>query len=519
MARLSPYTFSPLDYILPPLYPSNIYTFPCPNHSRDSVYCILKKAFELLLLDQPLLAANLVRDTSPSVRPGTLRLVLDSVAPSKLITRVDHDRKSSPWPRLYTYQWLREHSMPPFALDAVLLSPPTTGMTHSTRAMQAQVNFIDGGCLLNVCIAHTMMDAWGLGLLVESWAAKCRQLQGVSRNPDSFDSPGMEFFESSGALENPPSTEFERLKTKHNLWWAMCLDEKRNSEGRNIFTLPTTLPTVNVPEVRHCVFTFEPEALLRLKALASLSGELPNINVGGALTAFLWRHILRARFPDTAKDETAVISMAINSRNSALRPSIPLSYPGNSVLFGLAQLSLQKLIAPTTPIHEIATLLTNSIDSVRNDGALLQDVIALAASMPDVSAPVIKIQDFLGLHLNSVNWMNMPFANIDFGPIFDGRISTVAWEKVVRMQDTPAVPCPAVGQPESPVSHNGRAEFFRFPAGQFGGICGIFPKRSDGTVEVLIGLKPTDMERLKSDKEFTVWCKDWTLTEWRESKL
>jgi hypothetical protein len=505
------YTFSPLDYVLPPLYVANIYTFPCPNRLRDPTYEILEKGLELLLREQPLLAGNITRNASPSVRPGTLRLDLDGSRVGQLITRVDQDIPGGLWPPKYTYSWLKAHGMPPSALDPTLLSPHAAGSKQSARPIQIQINFIEGGCLLSLCIAHCISDAWGLGLIVEGWAAKCRMLQGVSRNPESFKSPGLDFFTSSASLKAASSDNFDKLKGRPEVWNALCLDERRNLEAPNpeIPPLPTTLPTCDTSPagdiVRSCVFTFDSESLSRLRSQASSSNQLSNISVGDALTALLWRHVMRARFPEPPEDD-AVMCMAVDVRNSALEPKIPLSYPGNSILFGTAVLHPRKVTDLSTPLHELASVLRSAIEVVRKDGTLIKDAISLAASMPNVGMPAIKLHDFLGLHLNTVNWMNMPFANIDFGPIFDGNI---------------VCPFPystAVSKRRS-TSHNGRADYFRFPHGQFGGICGIFPKRADGTTEVFIGLKSADMLRLKQDREFTSYCSGWTSSKSKDSKL
>ncbi|KAH7405676.1 hypothetical protein DE146DRAFT_786894 [Phaeosphaeria sp. MPI-PUGE-AT-0046c] len=504
------YTFSPLDYVLPPLYVANIYTFPCPNHFRDPTYEILEKALELLVDEHPLLGANISRDTSPSVRPGTLRLSLDSSAPGELITRVDQDIPGSSWPPKCNYPWLKAHGMPPFALDAALLAPHAAGMKQSSRPLQIQINFIDGGCLLSLCIAHCFSDAWGLGLIVESWAAKCRMLQGVSRNPQSFDSPGLDFLTSSPSLKAASNENFEKLKERPEVWNALCLDETRNkAPDPEIPPLPTTLPTCDTSpageDIRSCVFTFETKSLLRLRSQASSPGQSARISIGDALTALLWRHVMRARFPNPPQEE-AIMCMAVDIRNSALKPAIPLSYPGNSILFGTAALSPQRVTDSCTPLHELASTLRSAIEVVRSDDALIKDSISLAASMPNVGMPAIKLHDFLGLHLNTVNWSNMPFANIDFGPIFDGNIVC-------------PFPYSTTATKHRATSHNGRAEYFRFPRGQFGGICGIFPKRADGTVEVFIGLKSEDMMRLKQDKEFTSYCRNWTLSDPRNSNI
>lgn len=89
MPYLSPYELGPLDYILLPSYAACIYAFPCHNSSRDAVWAILEKAIESLVQDHLLLAGHIVRDESPTVRLGTLRIIHNDTTRRLSIVRVN----------------------------------------------------------------------------------------------------------------------------------------------------------------------------------------------------------------------------------------------------------------------------------------------------------------------------------------------------------------------------------------------------------------------------------------------
>jgi hypothetical protein len=488
-----------MDYTVPPLFNALIYTFPCATEDRDRIFTVLEQGLAQLIADEPGLAADVVRDTTPTVRPGTMKVVeTDDAAPIIRLERRDLDQPESGWPAEQTYAWLREKGMPISRLDGRLLAPWTASMEESTtKVMAARISFIDGGALLAAGFAHAVTDAWGINLILAAWAARCRHLQGVQGLPNGcIELPRLDFSggKQSALCTTPPrvGADWKVLEQRDELWRALCLHPWNGDEVERHQIPPTSIPAAAAisghgTNLQTCMFAFDSTALSQLKADASSSSQW--ISTADALTALLWRHVMRARFPPGGHDATTVspmappnpatttISIAVNGRNAALRPAIPQSFPGNSIFFALTDLPLPTLLRSS--LSEIARTLRASILSVRNDGALLADAVALAASLPDVRFPKIRMSDYLGLHFSTVNWTEMPWLRLSFGPIFDN------------------------GRPDG----NGTAEFFRMPNGQFGGICGLFPRRPDGTIEVTMGLQADQINRLLQDDEFTTYAR------------
>lgn len=487
------HVFSPLDYVIPPLNGGLIYAFPCRFSSRGQIHSILQQGLDQLVHDKTLLAAEVLRVTDPDVRPGSMQLHLPDPRIVQ-ITRLDLDQPGSKWPVGLTYAKLKALGMPPSTLDASTLAPAAGGSISTKKLMTVQLNFVDGGCLLSVTIPHSVFDAWGVNLIMQAWAEKCRCLQGDSKPNDERQFPGLTFGNSGTALsfagEWGSTSAFARLKSRPELWHALCLHEADNLVPPKIprdLVVPTTIPAAagtsgHGTGLHTCIFALSPNSLAWLRSAATPNAPGTVVSNTDALVALLWRHILRARFPpgqsDTPSDQPSTISAAIDGRRSALRPAVPTSYCGNCVFFALTSRPLSVLVdSRSSPLHELAAQLHNAVTSVREDGQLLADAVELAAAMPDVRAPSIAMKDYLGLDFSVVHWTDNPFGSARFGPVLDG------------------------GRHEG----DGAPEFFRMPKGQFGGICGLLPRRPDGTVEVMISLKPGQMERLLADEEFTQW--------------
>lgn len=54
----------------------------------------------------------------------------------------------------------------------------------------------------------------------------------------------------------------------------------------------------------------------------------------------------------------------------------------------------------------------------------------------------------------------------------------------------------------------GKPEWVRVPKASFDGLCIILPKRGDGGIEVLVGLRSDDMARLKGDEAWREYAQE-----------
>ena len=239
-------------------------------------------------------------------------------------------------------------------------------------------------------------------------------------------------------------------------------------------------PFQNTSIISTSIFSATPTTLSKLKRDASPAPvplEAPNgqetagwISTKDALAALLWRCIMKARFPSQpvtnirVENYKSVIAVAMDGRRSL---GIPIDYVGNVVFESMTELDIGTLTSPETSLASIATILRGSLEASRSP-ELLNDAVALASCIPDVRNLAYAIPDWVGKDLILTSWVDMPYYEHVWGPIF---------------------------------GKTGKAEFFRMPKGQFEGICSVQPRQPNGKVEVVIGLQVEQMERLRADPE------------------
>ena len=468
--------FSPLDEVIPPLYNGLIYGFPCTPDRRSHVLSVLQAGLLETLQYRPYLTADILRNESQDVRPGSLMLKVPEPFEEIKITVQDLTLPGSTWKD--SYEDLRAAGMPLSKMDPKVLAPYVAGTATTTKVLTAQMNFIPGGCLFTICMAHAFVDAYGAAIVIDLWAKHCRKLQN-SAGTTFLNSNAVEFDGICPALQRPISQEdFDRLKQRPELWKLLGLHWEDNLEPpKEASSLPTTIPAAGmaIPGMRACMFSFSPEAVKQLKSDAT--PDAPEwISTKDALAALLWRSVMRARFPPSAPTgdkKDSIVSVAIDGR-SLMSPKIPMSYIGNVVFCCMTELSLEEVLSPETTLASLAVKIRKSIEAVKDNPQLIADAVDLSAGIPDVRQLHIAFKDFFGTDLITTSWIDIPFYTVDFGPIF--------------------------GKTGSP-------EFFRIPKGQFGGICSLQSRQADGSFDVIIGLVDKPMTRLMEDVEFAKYAK------------
>lgn len=468
--------FSPLDEIIPPLYNAFIYGFPCRSAQREKVLSVLEHGWSKTLDEQPMLAGEVEFDQSKGVRPGSLKLRIPEPRPSANIVVNDLTLSDGRWED--SYEDLRAQGMPPSKLDGKVLAPLVSGVGSTSKVVTVQINFIPGGCLLSFCTSHSFIDAAGNALILEMWAKHCRELQDPPKSLISTGSHQPQLEEPRPSLRKGTcNAEYEELKHRPELWHLLGLHATENltpvptaTNAKEFCHLPAAASPPHGPRTTTCIFSISPSAKKKLKQEATSDG--PEwVSSGDALVALLWRSIMRARFPSHPSaaqiGKESIVTVAIDGRK-VLSPPLPTLYSGNVVFCCMTRSPMDALLSPKTSLKETALSIRRNVEAAKKQ-AVLEDAIRLASSIPDVSSLKIAFKDFLGADLITTSWMEMSFYNIEFGPIF---------------------------------GESGRAEFFRMPEGQFGGICSLQPRQMNGIIDVVILLGVEQMKRLRKDTEF-----------------
>ncbi|KAH7322512.1 transferase family-domain-containing protein [Stachybotrys elegans] len=480
------FTFSPVDEIMPHMWMTVLLCFPCLDERKQDVVECLQKALTMMVKERPFLAGTLEKTTAEGAgRKGSLSLKLpESVdALSGALVKVnDLTDPESGWSD--SYEELRKANFPPSKLDGSKLSPVAYGVSSETnRVLETQANFIKGGCILAISTCHAFVDGWGYTLILQEWARCCRAVQSGTPDVPGEAAATEDDSRPPGLFVEATSEDYENLKSRQELWGLLGLDWRRHvktdgdAEGVQV-----SQPYHDHAVACSSLWTISPEAIAKLKVLANQKPENGWASSQDAVLAMLWRAITRARAPGWTAEQlqgSSMVSVAIDGRRH-LTPPVPPSHVGNVVFCCLTWQPVSRLlVAPEdeeNALAQVACDVRKSILAKGRNKPMLTDALRLAASIPDLTVDFGNaFTSWLGTDLATSAVWDLPVYHLDFGGIF------------------------GLG--------DGKPEYFRFPRGQFDGLCLMHPKQVNGAVDVAITLFPEEMDRLRNDTVFTSYVK------------
>lgn len=364
-----------------------------------------------------------------------------------------------------SYAELQAEHFPLSKLDPARLSP--VGLMPNTKnppVMAAQANFIREGLLLAVGVHHSASDASAVGGILNIWAKNTA----AAYDPDKFRFTQFEpqycdrstlITGSSGAkVEDFPAYFFQPEASKTS----------GRGESHKIPRMSSPLPPMT-----SYIFYFSPESLAALKVDAAA------YSTNDALTAFLWRHMTLARNPVSQSEvepsvkvaeEPSAVLYAVNIR-SRTNPPLPQNYLGNAFL-------------PVKTDHL-------SISTLKSPSGLKIGTSVIRKSLQQLAEEPNRISLNIGL-LDQLSTAELKYAYNGFlGP--DVRATSWADLEVYR----------------SVWGELGTVESFRVPGEGSDGSVAVFPKLTDGGVEVMVGLETGAMERLIEDRDFLAKAELW----------
>ena len=463
--------FSPLDEMLPPFYFAYLLCFPISTDSKETIRNLLQSSVSALVAERPYLTGTARRDNSGKTRPGHLILDIPEPLEDMRIVFNDLTHPASGWKE--RYDQLQAAGMPPNKLDAHVLAPLTAGIGETRNVFSVQANFIEGGLLLATCFHHNFVDAYGASRIIARLSEHCN---GSATEPEAYSvgvNDGMPGIFDVGAIK--ASYDYEKLKHKPELWRLNALDWRKKPKDYVPFEWPIFLPSLlplRDPPINSTMFSFTSQALADLKKLAKPDDGAAWVSTNDALVAFLWRHVMRARFPwsmegaqNGNKDESNVI-VALDGRKDL---SLPPSYIGNCLFHCFTDLPISYIGGKDTALGAIALSIRKTINKSR-EKKLLIDVVALAATIPNCQT-IRYGGDNLGKDVYTTSWTDLPFYRLNWGPL-------------------------------------GKTDFFRIPDRQFESLCCILPPRhGDGVVDVIISMEDEHGVRLRKDRDFAQFAK------------
>lgn len=452
--------FSALDEMLPAFYYCYLLCFPLTSERKASTSELLQASLSSLAAERPYLTGTVRRDMESSVRKGHLILEIPKPFEDLRIVFNDLTGPESRWKE--TYQELKDGGMPPHKLDANFLAPLTAGIGETRKVFSVQANYIHGGLLLAFCFHHNFVDAYGAGRIIARFSEHCNGTVDLKNGANlAMEDIGAELLDVELLKRQ---YKFENLESDPNLWRLNCLEFRGVNDFRWPDFIPSLLP-VRDPPVISSLFSFSAEALTEIKAMARPSQSGAWVSTNDALVAFLWRHVMRARFPSSksegeSTERNSNVVVALDGRKDL---SISPTYIGNVLFHCFTELPINMVGSANTHLGDIAIKVRQTVNGARNE-TLLKKVIGLAATHPDCQT-IKYANDNLGPDLYVTSWIDLPFYKLDWGVL-------------------------------------GKTEFFRIPDRQFESLCCILPAK-DGVVQLITSMEEGHSNRLRGDAEFT----------------
>ncbi|KAI8959970.1 hypothetical protein F5Y11DRAFT_331491 [Daldinia sp. FL1419] len=462
------YVASSLDSIWPPVIQSWILCFPCDQAKKKTISHVLKTGLAKTIEQRPYLAGTL------GIKDGRLQLVYNDLNKTPVPISIN-DFTEKPEGFHVSYEGLCRKGAPISHLLPAALEPTVGPDVLKSSPIVAQANFIDGGCLLSICINHGIMDGPPQASIISAWARNCKRQQddhegldimGGQPTPYISKEPGG----NSDTAIRPPDVlqgdatplaheEKEIIKQDGKLWQLLGL--QKGATGPLVRPTPRNRVTA--------IFTASRASITRLRESSqdlNADNSEPQISSFDAEAALLWRCIMRARHDDLqpAAEKTSRLRVPVDLRKVLGAPD---DFPGNVFLNSVTEIPLD-VLAGQEDGRSTAPMIRSSVNKVR-DVKVIRDAVKLSRIIPDHGNRRPLFSSTMEQDLVLTSWRNMALCRDDWGPLF---------------------------------SSTGRPDFVRFPAGHRPGICVLLPKRNEGEVEVLIDLEKRQLGRLMGDEEF-----------------
>lgn len=485
MESPAPYYCSTLDSIWPPVIQSWVLCFSCDTSKSHIISKILMAGFAKTIQQKPYLAGRLDREYA-GPRSGRIKLTYPYKKEDTPIWVNGLTGKQNIW--LLSNDELRRQGTPISYLKPEILEPPGGYRKLASLPISAQINFIPGGCLLYICLNHSLFDGLGGSTIVGAWAENCKDLQQHTSLDAEADSElwdlspiQLSVSESTGPFQllslpkilqdntAPNAEEAAVILQDRSLWHLLGLQKPSKNPPGLVLNLPSSKVMVSA------IFATSEGSIARLKAASTPfdddEGAPPYVSSFDAIAALLWRCIMRARLADLGEPgkTSSRLRIPLTLRQTL---GIPDDHLGNTLLNSVTEIPLDSLVSQTDG-RLIAPKIRSSIIFSRDAHRAL-NAIKLSFILPEFDSRRPLFSETTAQDLVLTSWQELPYYKHDWGPMFGS---------------------------------SGTAESFRIPHGYLRGICALQPRRSDNTMEVLVNLERGQMDKLINDVEFKSYFK------------
>ncbi|KAL2783449.1 transferase family-domain-containing protein [Aspergillus keveii] len=401
----------------------------------------LQKGLDNLTKSFPWVAGQVVYENPTKTHTGRMKITQLGRTPSLIVKDLRQD------PSTPSMEELRQAEFPFEFLDERTIAPILSysgTMTGPKPVLIIQANFISGGLLLTIAGQHQAMDYPGMGHLLHLLSKACH---GEAFTPEEITTANQPRYNLIPFLEDSyqPGPELYRR----------IIPPADPTLAHSSFATPSSW--VNI--------IFNSDSLKTLKRLAqqNISTHLGFISTDDALTAFVWKAIVRARLARLDPSEEATVSRAVNIRHLF---GIPEAHLGMVTMCVYDTATLRTLAEE--PLGTTASRLRSELDHKKTGLAY----ITRAAVTTLHRSTDKSILNYMGTIRTHIDLMFSSFSNVkayglDFG-------LGLGMCEAVRLPLPPADP----------------------------GIVYALPKRADGQIVLAMCLEDVDIEALKRDTEY-----------------
>ena len=257
------------------------------------------------------------------------------------------------------YHALAKRNFPFSTLPVTQYVPDPLGHSKKSPVMTVMVTFITGGAIVTFSGHHAVMDAQGMGTLVQTWSKNVNAVsEGRKTLPEERVSgetlDGTSIF---GAASSRPLSDYPTF-------WAA---EKRPYEATQAEIMRAAIfgdhkKTTKMVPISH--WFLSQEALDSIKAdVVEAFPDDAAVTQNSLITALIWRHVSLARQLTSKRVTTSSALTSVNVRRR-MDPPLPIEYPGNGIVLARATADPAELESTeeTNTLYNLARKIGDSID-------------------------------------------------------------------------------------------------------------------------------------------------------------
>ncbi|KAF3001712.1 hypothetical protein E8E14_002544 [Neopestalotiopsis sp. 37M] len=413
-------TLTSIEQISPRGWPRYLFPFElADNYDIDEVTRVLREGWSATCRRFPILRSEAVPDTEAK-QGGLLKIRELDLEELKTVEPIVIKDLRAPG-AFATFAELKAKHFPVAALDENVLCRRYTWPSPDDRLpiMLIQLNFLQGGLIINWNPYHAVGDGQTFFTWTEVWAEECRRAQGIPITKPAHVPDNILTYRKNSLNLKPPGEGRGGTIEDHPQYAIMTdpykqLEKLLKREG-------------HVGQI----FYFSEESLARLKKdaypLNPSDSEPSYISTNDALSVLAWRSVMAAQFPlDEIKgDPVTTFNIAIDGRYRT-QPPIDKATLGCFVMFLEVKVPLRRMLE-TEDLRELAALLRQAIiDANEYPGGLTNSISALVDSLPHVGLIVPgAFLDSPGLGCSQTSWAKLQLYGLEWGPLLGDRIASI----------------------------------------------------------------------------------------------